>query len=104
MDSVYIKPGVFLKIGPAKIAENCVFSSESIYSLFYEKASGVFGTLAFLAAGGIWYLVFRQSGMYRVRKGFLKMRYLLSRPLLLIEYVTNYTGISLGISESISLL
>ena len=47
MDSVYIKPGVFLKIGPAKIAENCVFSSESIYSLFYEKASGVFGTLAF---------------------------------------------------------
>ena len=46
MDSVYIKPGVFLKIGPAKIAENCVFSSESIYSLFYEKASGVLGTLA----------------------------------------------------------
>ena len=74
MDSVYIKPGVFLKIGPAKIAENCVFSSESIYSLFYEKASGVLGTLALF--GG--------------------MRYLLSRPLLLIEYVTNYTGIGFG--------
>ena len=25
--------------------------------------------LLFLAAGGIWYLVFRQSGMYRVREG-----------------------------------
>ena len=84
MDSVYIKPGVFLKIGPAKIAENCVFSSESIYSLFYEKASGVFGTLAFF------------GGRRNLVSGFPSIRYVLSRPLLLIEYVTNYTGIGFG--------
>ena len=43
---------------------------------------------------GIWFSV--NPVCIASGKGFLKMRYLLSRPLLLIEYVTNYTGIGFG--------
>ena len=46
--------------------------------------------LLFLAVGGIWYLVFRQSGMYRVREGIPE------DAVFIVEYVTNYTGIGFG--------
>ena len=52
--------------------------------------------LLFLAAGGIWYLVFRQSGMYRVREGIPEDAVFIVETPSFNRYVTNYTGIGFG--------
>lgn len=73
---------------------------------YFMKRRLVFWVLLlFLAAGGIWYLVFRQSGMYRVREGIPEDAvFIVETPSFNRIRDKLYRESDLGISESISLL